>query len=248
LQWKDQGIIVALKRFGEDKTIVTLLTDAHGRHMGVMRLSKKAEQVFHLGNLCEATWQARLPEHLGTWRLENIHSTFAMIFQNPLRLEALNTGCALINAALPEREYQKEIFHIFQKFIFNLAKENWAWFLVDLELTLLKYAGIMLDFSACAATGSQQDLVFVSPRTGRAVSKAAGFPYQDRLLSLPPCLTEAKRREISLSSKELLAVLELNEYFLNRYLFGLHGLKLPEARERFKNRLARQSYISTRSE
>lgn len=243
MQWKDQGIIIELKRLGEDKIIVTLLTKAHGRHLGVTRLSKKAEQVFHLGNLCEVTWQARLPEHLGTWRLENIHSTFAMIFQNPLRLEALNTACSLIDSILPEREHQEEIFHILQKFTYNLAQENWAWFLIDLELLLLKYAGIALDFSTCAATGSKQDLIFISPRTGRAVSKIAGSPYQDRLLKLPPCLTESKRHEISLSSKELLAVLELNEYFLNRYLFGLHGLRLPAARERFKNRLARQSYM-----
>jgi len=243
LQWKDQGIIIALKRLGEDKIIVTLLTKAHGRHLGVTRLSKKAEQVFHLGNFCEVTWQARLPEHLGTWRLENIHSTFAMIFQNPLRLEALNTACSLIDAILPEREHQEEIFHNLQKFLYNLAQENWAWFLIDLELLLLKYAGISLDFSTCAATGSKQDLIFISPRTGRAVSKIAGSPYQDRLLKLPPCLTESKRHEISLSSKELLAVLELNEYFLNRYLFVLQGLSSPAARERFKNRLARQSYI-----
>ena len=242
MQWKDQGIIIALKRLGEDKIIVTLLTHTHGRHMGVTRLNKKAEQVFHLGNLCDISWQARLPEHMGTWRLENIHSAFAMIFQNPLRLEALNTACSLIDAILPEREHQEEIFHNLQKFLYNLAQENWAWFLIDLELLLLKYAGISLDFSTCAATGSKQDLIFISPRTGRAVSKIAGSPYQDRLLKLPPCLTESKRHEISLSSKEFLAVLELNEYFLNRYLFGLHGLKLPEARERFKNRLARQSY------
>lgn len=242
MQWKDQGIIIALKRLGEDKIIVTLLTHIHGRHMGVTRLNKKAEQVFHLGNLCDITWQARLPEHMGTWRLENIHSAFAMIFQNPLQLEALNTACALIDATLPEREPHEEIFNVFQKFLYNLTQENWAWFLIDLELILLKYAGISLDFSTCAATGSKQNLIFISPRTGRAVSEIAGSPYQDRLLKLPPCLTESKRHEISLSSKEFLAVLELNEYFLNRYLFGLHGLKLPEARERFKNRLARQSY------
>lgn len=243
MQWKDQGIIIALKRFGENKTIVTILTRAHGRHLGVTRLSKKLDQVLHLGNLCDLTWQARLPEHLGTWCLENIYSPFAMIFQNPLRLEALNTACALIDTIIPEREHQEDIFYSFQNFIFNLAQENWAWYLIDLELNLLKYAGISLDFSTCAATGSKQGLAFISPRTGRAVSKTAGLPYQDRLLKLPPCLTESKRHEISLSSEELLAVLELNEYFLNRYLFGLHGLKLPEARERFKNRLARQSYI-----
>ena len=167
-----------------------------------------------------------------------------MIFQNPLRLEALNTACSLIDAILPEREHQEEIFHNLQKFLYNLAQENWAWFLIDLELLLLKYAGISLDFSTCAATGSKQDLIFISPRTGRAVSKIAGSPYQDRLLKLPPCLTEANRHEIPLSSKEFLTVLELNEYFLERYLFGLHGLKLPEARERLKNRLSRQAYIA----
>ena len=244
MQWEDQGIVISLKRFGENKIIVTCLTNEHGRHMGVMRLSKKAEQVLHLGNFCELSWQARLPEHLGTWHPENIYSAFATIFQDPLRLEALNTACCLIEKILPEREPQKEIFNLFKEFVFNLAHENWAWFLIELEFILLRYAGITLDFSSCAATGDKQNLVFVSPRTGRAISNSAGLPYKDKLLRLPPCLTEANRHEIPLSSKEFLTVLELNEYFLERYLFGLHGLKLPEARERLKNRLSRQAYIA----
>lgn len=242
MQWKDQGIVIALKRFGENKTVATLLTSTHGRHLGIVRLGKKAENAVHLGTLYEASWYARLSEHLGSWRLENIYSSFATVFQDPTRLEALNTACSLVNTTLPEREPHKEVFNALMHFINSLGQEAWSWALIDLEHMLLKYAGITLDFSRCAATGITHDLTFLSPRTGRAVSRNAALPYKDRLLELPPCLTEAKSRDIPLSSKELLSVLKLNEYFLERYLFGLHGLQLPEARGRLKSRLARQCY------
>lgn len=239
MEWTDRGIVLSARRHGESSVILSLLTAEHGRHAGVVRggQSRRRRGVLEVGNLVTASWRARLEEHLGNFTVELETGYAARVLDSADRLSALAALCATVDSCLAEREAHPAFFTDSLRLIADLEAPDYAAHYVVWELRLLGELGYGLDLSACAATGVVDDLVYVSPRSAQAVSRAAGAPYRDRLLPLPAFLKGGN----SMTARDVLDGLRLTGYFLDRHVFQPHGGRLPDARERFVSRLRRES-------
>jgi DNA repair protein RecO (recombination protein O) len=242
MDWTDEAFVLAARRHGEGAAVVQLLTREHGRHAGLVHGGGSASKrsLVEPGNRVQAAWRGRLAEHLGRVTLEVERSYAATLMDDPKRLLALAAACAVAEVALPEREPHPAMFHATQALLDSLADTGddvWPAIYIRWELGLLGELGFGLDLSACAATGQTDDLVFVSPRTGRAVSREAGAPYQDKLLALPAFLAPGEGREISVTPTDFLDGVRLTGYFLARHVFDPLNRPLPGARDRLADLL-----------
>ena len=241
MEWRDEGIVLGVRRHGESAAIVTLMTRENGRCSGLVRggQSRRQRGVLQPGNRVAGVWRARLADHLGSLALEPVESHAARLMIDPGRLAALTSACALIDTGLPEREPHPHVFEDLAALMTALQASGWAAVYARWEVGLLADLGFGLDLSQCAATGATDDLVFVSPRTGRAVSAEAGRPYHDRLLPLPAFLREEGSVAASgrVPDGETARALTLTGHFLARHVFELHGKALPDARQRLVDRL-----------
>jgi DNA repair protein RecO (recombination protein O) len=236
MEWTDDGIVLSVKKHGETSSIVSLLTRNHGRHLGLVRggSGKKARGILQPGNLLEARWRARLAEHLGTFSCEMTEAFAAAVLRDPLKLAGLSSACAITEGALAEREPHQPVFEGLLALIGSLVQDDWPSAYVKWELGLLGEIGFALDLSECAATGQNDQLAYVSPKSGRAVSLAAAEPYKKKLLVLPEFLL--KPGAIG-SPEEVADGLALTGYFLERDVFGHTKTGLPAARGRLTDRL-----------
>ena len=182
MQWSDTGIVLSARKHGESSAIVSLLTRDHGRHPGLVRggSGRRKRGVLQPGNEIAATWRARLSEHLGSYTVELTKARPAAFLDDPLRLAGLSAACAVAEVALPEREAHPAAFVGLTTLLGALDQDVWPAIYVQWELNLLGDLGFGLDLSSCAATGATDNLIYVSPRTGRAVSRRGG-----RRLPLP---------------------------------------------------------------
>ena len=236
IRWEDEAIVVSAKKHGERQVISTVLTKDHGRHKGIFRPSKTTKSLTECGTVVQACWSARLSEHLGSWSFESLYTPLPFVLNNPLALKALNSACALVDVCLPERDSAPKVYtallHLVHEFE-NSTPQSWLQAYCYFELFLLKQTGITLDFKTCAGTGSTENLIYVSPRSGRAVSAEAGEPYKDKLLALPSFLQQVDNQQKSLEPQEVLAALALSGYFLSKYVLIPHDIEPPAARLRF---------------
>jgi len=240
MEWRDVGFVLRARRHGETALIAELLTREHGRHVGLVRggQSPRRRALLQPGNAVAATWRGRLAEHLGTFDCELAEAYAARLIDDPDRLAALNAATALLAAALPEREPHADVHASFAALLAALdSAPDWAATYVLWECGLLAALGFGLDLGRCAATGSNADLAYVSPRSGRAVSREAGLAYRDKLLPLPAFLW----REAAADAADIVAGLAMTRHFLLHHLFEPHGGRLPEAREMFAERMRRRS-------
>jgi DNA repair protein RecO (recombination protein O) len=240
MEWQDTGFVLSTRRHGESALIVELLTREHGRHAGLVRGGQRPalRALLQPGNEVAARWRGRLSEHLGALGCELVGAHAARILDDPDRLAALVAAATLIGLALPEREPHGDVFAAFGGFVAILdSGEGWAAHYVAWECTLLAQLGFGLDLSVCAATGATSDLAYVSPRSGRAVSRAAGLPYHEKLLALPDFLWRAAPAD----RDAVAAGLALTGHFLRHHVLLPQGSDLPEARARLARRLARDS-------
>jgi DNA repair protein RecO (recombination protein O) len=239
MEWTDRGIVLSARRHGESSAIVVALTPSHGRHAGLVRGAfKRQGGTYEPGNLVQLRWRARLDEHLGNFTGELLHSHAASLLDDPPRLAALTSACALTDSALPERERHDKVYLALSALLAALETgETGAWqaAYARFELDLLTDLGFGLDLSHCAATGATESLAYVSPKTGRAVSMEAGEPYRDKLLALPAFL--AKPDAAPASPMAVAAALALTGYFLERHVFAPHGKTIPAARTRLIDRI-----------
>jgi DNA repair protein RecO (recombination protein O) len=237
MDWRDTGFVLTARRHGESAAIVELLTEAHGRHAGLVRggQSPKRRALLQPGNLVAASWRGRLPEHLGTFEIELLRAHAAELIDDPDRLAALSSAAALIALALPEHEPHGDVFQDLARLIAALDSTGWPTQYVGWECALLAALGFGLDLSTCAATGVNDDLAYVSPRSGRAVSRSAGAPYHEKLLPLPGFLW----RDGPAEGAEIISGLTLTGHFLHHHLLEPQGRLLPEARARLADRLRR---------
>ncbi|UUX50411.1 DNA repair protein RecO [Nisaea acidiphila] len=239
MEWTDDGIVLSVRPHGETGAIVVLLTEQHGRHAGLVRggSSSKQKGILQPGNAVRAVWRARLAEQLGSYTLELDASHAAAHFDDPLKLSGLTAVCAVADRALPEREPHPAIHAGFLALIDAMGNEAlgdlWIAVYVRWELGLLAELGYGLDLSECAATGSNDDLAYVSPRTGRAVSLSAGEPYRDRMLPMPDFLIGRGGGDFP----DLLKGLDLTGHFLEKHLFNTQGEQSPAPRTRFRDRI-----------
>ncbi len=230
MQWTDDAIVLSARPHGESSVVVQLLTREHGRHAGLVRggQSARARGLYQPGNRVEATWNARLAEHLGLYRCEVTQSHAAHLLDRPDRLLALSAAAVVSERALPEREPHPACFEGLLALIEALESEHWAEVYVRWELLLLAELGFALELDRCAGGGDAGDLAYVSPKTGRAVSRREGEPYQDRLLTLPGFLAGQGGG----GPEEVAAGLAISGHFLKQHIFDPQDRDLPEARVR----------------
>src|SRR5277367_3143669 len=215
MEWRDEGIVIGLRRHGESSSIVEAMTRAHGRHMGLVRggRSPRLGAALQPGNSLGLVWRARLDEHLGAFRVE------------PLSLRA--------GRLLPERDPHEGLFDALGVIVDHLDDPSLAPALVArFEARILSESGYALDLEACAATGAREDLVYVSPKSGRAVSASAGAPWRDRLLPLPAFLRPGVYAPTP-DGADVADAFRLTGFFLDRDLFAPRGQPLPDSRRAF---------------
>lgn len=245
LEWAAPAIVLAARPYGESGAVVTLMTEEHGRHAGLAKggASRAQSALWQPGNLVEARWVGRLADQLGAVSGEMVHAAAARAMDDPLALAVLTAGCAVADGALPEREAHPACFHGLVQVIAALARgpEHALPLLIRWEATLLAELGYGLDLASCAATGVTEGLVWVSPKSGRAVSEAAGAPYAGRLLKLPGFLRDDT---MSSDAKEWVAGLRLTGFFLERDAFGLQHRPLPQARVMLEDRVTNLTGLS----
>ncbi len=244
-QWQDQGIVLAARPHGEGGAVVSLLTQNQGRHAGYVRgaHSSKMRGTLEAGNLVDVRWQARIEGNLGSLSLELVQSFAPRFMQDPLRLAALQSSCALCDAALPEREGHPGLFHGLLALFEALESDIWGAACVMWEIAFLKDLGFSLDFSKCAGGGPVNDLAYMSPKTGRAVSHKAAEPYKDKLLPLPDFL---KPGGSEIGYEEILTGLRLTGFFLEHWAFAHHSKGVPQARLMFQERFEKSLSIEIR--
>jgi len=232
MEWADRGLIIGLKKYGESSVIVELMTREHGRHLGVVRggRSKNMQPVLQPGNEVEAVWRARIEEHLGLYAVEAAQLRTDSLIASAQALHGVNLLAGLLRL-LPERAPHPGLFEMAQTIAAHLSGPAAPALLVRFELALLGELGFGLDLDECAATGARDELVYVSPKSARAVSRAAGEPWAAKLLPLPAFLRESPN--VVAPKDQILAGFQLTEYFLLRDVFLPRGMKLPAARAAF---------------
>lgn len=240
MEWRDQGILLSARKHGETSAIIEMFTPAQGRHAGVVRggVSRKLAPILQPGAQLDVAWRARLEEHIGAFAVEPLRSRAALVMGNRLALAGLNAVTALLSFCLPEREPHLTLYERSEALLDLLGQQDiWPLAYLQWEQLLLEEMGYALDLSCCAVTGSQEDLAFVSPKSGRAVSRAGAGEWADRLLPLPPVL----RGEGEADNAEIAQAFQTTGYFLEAHLArDLGDRPLPEARARFVELFSRR--------
>jgi DNA repair protein RecO (recombination protein O) len=242
MEWTDEGVVLGVRRHGESSAIVELLTRTHGRHLGLVRGGdgSRMRPLLQPGNTVSATWRARLDAHLGMYQIDGLRLRAAHAFGLAHGVYGI-THLAALARLLPERDPHEEMFALVEYILddFDDAVAAAA-HIVRFELTLLTVLGFGLDLTRCVATGATHDLVYVSPKSGGAVSREAGAPWREKLLALPEFLGAPMGRVNSLSADDLRDGLRVTGLFLARRVLEPRALRHPQAREGFIAAVLRQ--------
>jgi DNA repair protein RecO (recombination protein O) len=238
MQWTDEGIVLGVRRHGEASGILELMTREHGRHLGLVRggFGSRLKPVLQTGNSVSATWRARLDEHLGNYTVEGLHLRASNFFAAPHAIYGV-THLAMLMRLLPERDPHAGLYSVFEEILDRLEDPVLAApLVVRFELQLLTELGFGLDLTQCASTGVTVELIHVSPKSGRAVSRAAGEPWADKLLRLPAFLREP---DTVPGGGDLADGFALTGFFLGRHVLEPRGLALSDERAHFIAALSR---------
>ncbi len=235
MEWTDDAIVLSVRPHGESSAILEALTHRHGRHLGLVRggASRRTRPALQPGNTLHLHWRARLNEHLGNFTAEIVTARAGDMLESREALAGLNAFAAVAAAALPEREVHAGVFEAGSILLDAMRADDfahWGALYVRWEAGLLDELGFGLDLSRCASTGAVENLTYVSPRTGRAVSAQAGLPYKDRLLALPAFLLGSQNA--SPDAADVLAGLKLTGHFLLERVLQPHGREMPQPRLR----------------
>ena len=232
MDWSDEAIVLSVRPHGETSAIAEIFTRDHGRYLGLVRggRSRRLRPVLQVGNLIDVTWKARLESQLGFFTMELSRGFAAEAMDQRMNLAGLASMCELARL-LPEREPIPGLYEV-TGFVLSFFdnREVWPALLVRWEQALLEELGFGLDLSTCASTGGNDRLIYVSPKSGRAVSASAGEPYRDKLLSLPEFLRPGGTRDASRA--DVVDGLMLTGHFLEKHIFEPRGALLPESRQR----------------
>lgn len=239
MEWSDTGIVLSSRLHGETSAILEAFTRRHGRHLGLVRggASRRRRSELQPGNTLQLHWRARLSEHLGNFASEPLKARAGELLDGRDALLGLNAFTSIASATLPEREEHTGLFDAAEILLDAMLREafdHWAPLYVRWEAGLLDALGFGLDLSHCAATGAREDLIFVSPKSGRAVSAAAGKPYEGRLFNLPQFLLGSQSADISRT--DIADGLRLTEHFLLERVLRPHNRETPSARLRLDER------------
>ena len=246
MDWSDTGYILSTHKHGETSAIIDVFTRENGRHKGLVRggIGRRMRPVLQPGNHVRVEWRGRLSEQLGYYTVEAIDSRAAQLMDDRLSLAGLNAMTAMCREMLPEREAQEQIYDVFEIVLQNLHEiDIWPALYIRWEAGLLSALGYGLDFTRCAATGSNDNLTHISPRSGRAVSASAAEPYLDKLLPLPPFM----RGEGVSTPEDIFNGLRLTGHFLETRVQWNLNRTLPEARHQMIERLLQAEIAVQRS-
>ncbi len=238
MEFEDDAFVLSARAFGEAGAIVEVLTASHGKYAAHVAggASRKMKPVLQAGARVICRYRARVSDQLGSATLEAVGEGPSAFFDDALALAGLAAAAAIAAGALPEREPHPGAYLAFEAFSAALAAtDDWPAVFVRFEAGLLQELGFGLDLTRCAATGVTDDLVYVSPRTGRAVSREAGEPYKERMLALPPFLLSSQSR---LGPGDVRAGLDLTAHFLEQFIFNPVNKPLPPARLWLVDRLS----------
>lgn len=239
MNWSGPAIILSARAHGEGAAIVQVFSRESGRYAGLVHGRRGKTALLQPGNLVEASWRARLEEHLGVMTLELVAARTADALADRAALAALNAACAIALTALPERDPHPKVFDALDLVLSHLGdRALWPALYVRWELGLLAELGFALELEKCAMTGATTDLAYVSPNTGKAASRIAGAPYAERLLALPKFLTGADLGN-GPSWHDISEGLALTGHFLDKRLYAAHNAAPPEARARLVEEIAR---------
>jgi DNA repair protein RecO (recombination protein O) len=238
MEWIDEGIVLSARPHGENAAVATLLTAAHGRHAGLVKggQGRAARPVLQPGNRVQAQWRARLADHLGNYVLDLAAAQAALWLDVPQIIALIASACAVTEASLPERQPMPGVYAGLAALLSLQDADLFAPVYVKWEMALLQALGYGLDLSQCAASGETENLAYISPRTGRAVSREAGAPYHDKLFPLPMFLLGGGEW----TPLDIFQGLEMTGHFLSRHVFANPHSRLliprdgdlPQARQR----------------
>ncbi|MEI9888036.1 MAG: DNA repair protein RecO [Rhizomicrobium sp.] len=235
MEWTDDGVVLSVRPHGETGAILEALTREHGRHLGLVRggASRRLKPILQPGNTLHLHWRARLGEHLGSFTAESVKSRAGDMLESREALAGLNAFTAVAAAALPEREVHAPVFEaatVLLDAILDTDFAHWGALYVRWEAGLLEELGFGLDLTRCASTGATDNLIYVSPRSGRAVSGEAGAIYKERLFALPAFLLGSQNA--APDAADVAAGLKLTGHFLLERVLHAHGKEMPAARLR----------------
>ena len=239
ITWRDEAALLATRPFGESAVIIDVFSAEHGLHAGVVRggTSRKIAPMLQPGAQLSVTWKARLDSHLGSFTVEPVRSRAAVAMADRLALAGLNAVCTLLVMVLPEREPQSRMYTRTIALLDLLGQSDvWPLAYLRWEQALLEATGFGMDLSACAVRGTNEELIYVSPKSGRAVSRQAAGEWADRLLPLPPVLAG----QGDAGNDDILVALRTTGYFIeHRLLRGMGDRPMPAARARLLDAIAR---------
>lgn len=239
MEWHDEGIVLGTRRHGETSAILEVMTATRGRHLGLVRggRSRRMQPVLQPSNRVDLVWRARLDEHLGAFQVEPLQLNAASLFSSPAAMYGMQMAAAHLRL-LPERDGHPGLYRALDLLISHLDDAQAAAELIlRFELMLLDELGFGLDLSVCASTGRTDDLAYVSPKSGRAVSREAGAPWHERLLPLPAFLRRGSGLRGTLKDYE--DAFRLTDFFFLRHVYEPRGMTEPEARRGFLQALRR---------
>ena len=236
--WRAEAIVLSARQHGEDAAVVTLLTESHGRHAGLVRggQSRRLRPVLQTGNHILANWRARLYDQLGTLQVELLTPFAAHALSHPSKLASIAAMSALIQTALPERDPFPQVYTATLATLTQLTashdESHWLPLYISWEVGILAAAGFGLALEACAVTGAKHNLAYVSPRTGAAVTEAAAGKYRSKLLPLPRFLGGVLGGEEKPLAQDILDGLRLTSHFIAREFFAHSKPALASPRQR----------------
>lgn len=234
MKFTDTGIIISQKNYSENSAIVKIFSQNHGIYRGFVNSpkSKKNQAIFQIGNLISFEWRCRNEDGLGNFYYSDLIKSFAAkIIFDRLKLSCCSSIFSIIESCFLEHENHHDLFNKMQEFLYKISSEksdqkSFVGDYIKLELQILKALGYGVDLSSCVVTDSTANLVFVSPKSARAVSFEAGKEYKDRLLKLPPFLLAEND---NIEDDHLRDGLKLSGYFLEKFVFAERGAK-PQSR------------------
>lgn len=241
MKFNDNGIIISCRKYSENSLILKLFTQNHGIYRGFVnsQKSKKTQAIFQIGNLISFEWRSRTEDGLGQLcYLDLVKSYTPKIIFDKLKLSCCSSIFAILDNCFLEREEQNILFEKLQNFLQKISSspDDKSEFLADyikLELEILKTLGYGIDLSSCVVTDSVDNLVFVSPKSARAVSFDAGKDYENKLLKLPQFLLA---QNDNFDHSHLYDGLKLSGYFLEKFIFSQNNIR-PASRINIENEL-----------
>lgn len=229
---EDEGIIISKLKYGENSLIIKIFTRENGVCSGLLKGIKKYGAVAQVGNFVKTEWKGRLTEHLGNFNLELLKPYSSDFFGCYKKMLALNSASAVLAKVMPEKESYAQLYSRYLNLLESLRGENWVQDYVMFELNVLQTMGFGLDLASCAATGATNDLVYISPRSGSAVSQSAGQPYHDKLFHMPSFFRDDSEKATS-NTQEILEGLRITRYFMAKYLFAEFNYSMPNVCHEF---------------